>query len=407
MSRVSVFVTTRCRSHEIASVDVPLDALSAELLHAAGQPSLFGHDEGNVYDESYRLARELRPPHVALSADPVLVGDILPLIRQQLGIERPLRAVPYKMNTYALGGFFAAHRDTPKGKDHIGTITVCLPSEFEGGELVVRHNGQEVKSQWSADVRPPPNHLGWMFLYADCDHEVLPVTSGTRVTVAYDVFAAHGIAEDQFKFSDTTELEQDLISAYQNLDFMPDGGHIAFALQHAYPCMKYDDFSPTDLAKQLKGGDLVWLRTVQAAKLDWTLLGVFSDRVVFPSHDPKKPRLAEPYRFKGRDLPAHESFSGLQGRRFGDGYDDWDWKWFFDDKHVAWVTVPIQWGDKNTYMSYGNEWDPSWAYVNVALVAKIPSAKERAAALGGHEASEDMVSEAKGDGVAGQRKAGA
>ncbi|WOO81737.1 uncharacterized protein LOC62_04G005258 [Vanrija pseudolonga] len=84
-----------------------------------------------------------------------------------------------------------------------------------------------------------------------------------------------------------------------------------------------------------------------------------------------------PYRFKGRDLPAHESFAALQGGGFGDDLDPGR-KWFFDDEHVAWLTMPTHWGDTNSYMVYGSEWWPGWSYVNVALVAKIPSAEERA-----------------------------
>ncbi|KAL1412279.1 hypothetical protein Q8F55_000023 [Vanrija albida] len=380
-----------------ASVNLPLNTADADALHAAGQLSMFGRDGGNVYDESYRLAREHRPPQVAISADPVLVGDILPFVRQHLGIDRPLRAVLYKVNTYSAGGFFGAHRDTPKGTDHIGTITVCLPSEFEGGELVVRHGGKEVKSEWSSQVRPTadkPARLGWMFLYSDCDHEVLPVTSGTRVTLAYDVFASQGMEGEQVKYSDAAELTDALRAAYQNLDFLPDGGHIAFAMQHSYPHTRCDELADEALVKEFKGGDMVWLRAVQDAQLDWRLLGVYSDSM---EDDPKSYETdAEPYRFKGRDLPAQEGFMYLQDALFGSDYCP-NPKWFFDNKDVAWITLPICWGGRNSYMSYGNEWCAEATYVNVALVAKIPTAEEREAALNGGVVVEKATPEPKQD----------
>lgn len=34
--------------------------------------------------------------------------------------------------------------------------------------------------------------LQWAAFFSDCVHEVLPVTAGTRVSLAYEVFAHHG-----------------------------------------------------------------------------------------------------------------------------------------------------------------------------------------------------------------------
>lgn len=63
-----------------------------------------------MYDESYRLARELKPPQFALSVDPVLQGAILPGLAFRMGTEG-LTAKLYKLNTYGTGGFFKAHRE--------------------------------------------------------------------------------------------------------------------------------------------------------------------------------------------------------------------------------------------------------------------------------------------------------
>jgi hypothetical protein len=49
---------------------------------------------------------------------------------------------------------------------------------------VVRHGGREVKYDWGQDAQ----HVQWAAFYSDCEHEVLPVTSGFRVTLTYNLY---------------------------------------------------------------------------------------------------------------------------------------------------------------------------------------------------------------------------
>jgi hypothetical protein len=63
-------------------------------------------------------------------------------------------------------------------------LVVCLPSAHTGGELAVRHDQREVKFDWSKDSKS----IQWAAFYSDCEHEVLPVTSGYRVTLTYNLY---------------------------------------------------------------------------------------------------------------------------------------------------------------------------------------------------------------------------
>ena len=54
------------------------------------------------------------------------------------------RAELYILNVYSTGGHFKAHVDTPRSKEMFGSLVVCLPSQFTGGELVTRHQGRQV-----------------------------------------------------------------------------------------------------------------------------------------------------------------------------------------------------------------------------------------------------------------------
>ena len=90
-----------------------------------------------------------------------------------------------------------------------------------GGELMVRHNGREVKFDWSGDSQD----IQWAAFYSDCEHEVLPVTSGYRLTLTYNLY--FGMAEP---VKNSVQLEywslpiyQDFSKALKSKDFLPAG----------------------------------------------------------------------------------------------------------------------------------------------------------------------------------------
>lgn len=83
-----------------------------------------------------------------------------------------------KLNVYGVGGHFKPHVDTPS-PGVLGSLVVVLPNEFTGGTLVIRHGGEKTV------VRG-----GSVAFFASCEHEVRPVTSGTRVSLAFKIKAA-------------------------------------------------------------------------------------------------------------------------------------------------------------------------------------------------------------------------
>jgi 2OG-Fe(II) oxygenase superfamily len=63
-------------------------------------------------------------------------------------------ATLYNLLIYDKGSFFVSHRDTEKAPGMIATLVLTLPSQPEGGELVVRHKDQASVSRSSATRRP-------------------------------------------------------------------------------------------------------------------------------------------------------------------------------------------------------------------------------------------------------------
>ncbi len=65
-----------------------------------------------------------------------------------------------------------------------GTLIVALPSLHTGGELVIRHREREARLDLRcADV----SEVAWTAFYADCVHEVLPIDSGCRLVLVYNL----------------------------------------------------------------------------------------------------------------------------------------------------------------------------------------------------------------------------
>jgi len=73
-----------------------------------------------------------------------------------------------------------------------------------GGELVVRHGRRETTFDWSGE---DANAVRWAAFFSDCEHEVLEVTQGHRVTLTYNLYwTAYGPALMGHHFS-ALELE--------------------------------------------------------------------------------------------------------------------------------------------------------------------------------------------------------
>jgi hypothetical protein len=115
------------------------------------------------------------------------------------------------------------HVDTPRSELQFGSLVVCLPCEHEGGQLVVRHQGQEMTFDWSGTSRD----INWAAFYSDCEHEVLEVTSGHRITLTYNLYMRRGLGE-MAGHSETLDARQ--LSMYKEVktalakpDFMAEG----------------------------------------------------------------------------------------------------------------------------------------------------------------------------------------
>lgn len=155
------------------------------VLELAGQAP-FGRGSETVVDTTVRNVWQLEPGQFDLTNPEwqTILDDTLRRVADDFQLQQRIEARLYKLLVYAPGSFFLPHRDTEKADRMFATLVFCLPSEHEGGELVVEHEGQRHEVNFGGRF---PFRTQFAAFYADCLHEVKPVRSGYRICLVYNL----------------------------------------------------------------------------------------------------------------------------------------------------------------------------------------------------------------------------
>jgi predicted 2-oxoglutarate/Fe(II)-dependent dioxygenase YbiX len=167
-------------------IALPLLPMQAEQIIATAERAPYGRGEETITDITVRRTWQVGADRVRISGKhwPTTLQAIVTRVAETLGIADPIEAELYKLLIYDEGSFFVPHRDTEKADGMFATLVLTLPSISEGGELIVRHQDREVH----LDLRcEEPSDVAFAAFYADCVHEVLPVTSGHRLVLVYNL----------------------------------------------------------------------------------------------------------------------------------------------------------------------------------------------------------------------------
>ena len=170
----------------VGRIAFPILPVQAERLVAIAEAAPYGRGEETVVDRDVRRTWQVNSAKVRIGGrhwDKTL-AELVADIALGLGVSEPVAADFYKLLVYDAGSFFVDHRDTEKAPGMFATMVLVLPSTHSGGELVIKHLGREVV----LDPRPEePSEIGFAAFYADCVHEVRPVTTGYRLTLVYNL----------------------------------------------------------------------------------------------------------------------------------------------------------------------------------------------------------------------------
>jgi predicted 2-oxoglutarate/Fe(II)-dependent dioxygenase YbiX len=185
-SASAAFVRSSCRrSTSTTSVGSPF-RFWVERLVAIAEAAPYGRGEETVVDRDVRRTWQIEPGKVRIGGRhwAETLAELVADAALGLGVSEPVAAEFYKLLVYDAGSFFVGHRDTEKAPGMFATMVLMLPSAHSGGELIIKHLGREVV----LDPRPEePSEIGFAAFYADCVHEVRPITAGCRLALVYSL----------------------------------------------------------------------------------------------------------------------------------------------------------------------------------------------------------------------------
>ncbi len=176
----------------VGVLSFPVPPAQVEGLIALATRAPYGRGEETILDESVRKVWQLPPEKVQIGGKSWAANfaGILEQVAAGLGCAgMAVSAELYKLLIYDTGGFFLVHRDTEKVEGMFGTLVLALPSAHAGGELLIRHAGREARVDLS---RAEYSEIAFAAFFADCEHEVRPITQGNRVCLVYNLILDRG-----------------------------------------------------------------------------------------------------------------------------------------------------------------------------------------------------------------------
>lgn len=249
----------------VGALRLPVTAAQAKQLRLIARPAKYGHGEKTILDRRVRDTWEVPRPRVGIDQRRwnLTLRPMLDAIRDDLALPSSSRVTAqlHSMLVYEPGQFFAPHQDSEKKDEMIGTLVVMLPSRSSGGDLVIEHRMQSVRYSGSATV------LTFVAFYADTRHEVLPVETGYRVVLTYnllltgDLTATRTVATQAEATADLLRRHFAHVPAprwHGDRQAMEPPDRLVILLDHQY----------TERGRrwsQLKGGDAVRVETLRAA----------------------------------------------------------------------------------------------------------------------------------------------
>lgn len=164
---------------------LPVPDAQAKQLCKVSRSARYGQGTQTLLDRRVRHTWEVPKSQVKIDNRRwnKALRPILDVLAADLGLPSgdALDAELHSMLVYAKGQFFAPHQDSEKSDLMVGSLVVTLPSTLRGGALVVEHGGE------TATYRGSRKSLSLVAFYADCFHQIRPVTSGYRIVLTYNL----------------------------------------------------------------------------------------------------------------------------------------------------------------------------------------------------------------------------
>lgn len=222
-------------------------------VQAAAHLAPFGWGEQTMQDTAVRDTWEVNGSALQLAWQAGAEQNLAEQVSRALCLPETLNfsLSLHKLLLYKPGQFFKPHTDSEKAPGMLATLVLVLPSAHRGGLLQVNHGKLQ---QTFASELMQPGQSNWFAFYADCPHQVLPVESGNRVVLTFNLLVgAPELTQYLPEGSDTQTNLQTSFNEYFLNETMP----LAIQLSHRY--------SKSGLNwGLLKGRDIVAVATIKA-----------------------------------------------------------------------------------------------------------------------------------------------
>ncbi|WPV69295.1 2OG-Fe(II) oxygenase [Chitinophaga sp. LS1] len=192
-SGVQPFLFPGLQIRGMDEIGFPINATQIKALINLAHQAPFGKGSKTVLDKAVRSAWEIDAGQIKFVNKEWggFVEGIVRQIKPAMGLDGlSVSANLYKLLIYQKGDFFLPHKDSEKELGMFGSLIIGLPSSHKGGELVVNFDG----CSETIDFSDPVNRYQIPFaaFYADCEHEIRPITSGYRVCLVYNLVQTKG-----------------------------------------------------------------------------------------------------------------------------------------------------------------------------------------------------------------------
>jgi len=181
----------------VGEIGFPISPVQIKDIIKVAKKAPFGKGSKTVTDTNVRSAWEIDASSLSFRGEDwePMLADVLTQVQEGLGLHalQNVQASLYKLLVYEKGDFFLSHKDSEKEPGMFGTLVVGLPSTHTGGELVVRFDNREETIGFSMDASS--HKIPFAAFFADCDHELTPVTSGFRVCLVYNLLQSPSAAK--------------------------------------------------------------------------------------------------------------------------------------------------------------------------------------------------------------------
>jgi hypothetical protein len=282
------------------------------------------------------------------------------------------------------GGFFKAHKDTPRATNMFGSLVLVFPCAHEGGALILRHKGSEWNFDSASEVVKAGSNsstVGFVAFFSDVEHEVAPVTSGHRLTLTYNLYletkSYDEVQKTEVKLGNYSRVKTSLQELLGDSSFLPEGGRAGFGLSHQYPFVKSIEVGEASkgdletLTTLLKGSDATLYRVCQELELKAYL------RFFFDADDAQLLATQFP--------DVYSLYETSLTSELLDNYGDVveliscdDYYRGHEQNPVKWI-VPVQDTNrvKDAVGTYGNDVSADTIYGDVCLIVEIGDLQQR------------------------------